>query len=56
MKKSFLHIDIMRGESFVKTAHMPYNPLFRVSSDQVMDYIQKHYPSLYAGKFTFHIY
>lgn len=58
MKQSFLHIDIMKGERFVKTIHMPYCPVFKVTSEQIANYIKDKFPSLSGGggEFTFHVY
>jgi len=47
----------MRGERFVKTIHMPYCPAFKVTSEQIAEYIKDKFPVLSAGgKFTFHVY
>ncbi|EJW96124.1 hypothetical protein EVA_15771 [gut metagenome] len=57
MKQAYLHIDVMRGERFVKTIHMPYCPAFKVTSEQIAEYIKDKFPVLSAGgKFTFHVY
>lgn len=41
-----IQFDVMQGEHFVCTLRMPYNPLFRVSIDDIVEYAYSKRPTL----------
>lgn len=46
--RKFLSFDVMKngGEDFVCTMEMPYNPLFKLKLQEVLDYILSKRPTL----------
>ena len=46
--RKFLSFDVMKngGEDFVCTMKMPYNPLFKLKLQEVLDYILSKRPTL----------
>lgn len=50
MARKFLHIDVMDGERYVRTLHMPYLPAFRVKPEDVEKFVRAKCPSLMRKK------
>jgi len=46
MARKYLHIDVMDGERYVRTLHMPYLPAFRVKPEDVEKFVRAKCPSL----------
>lgn len=59
MKESsmkWMHIDIMTvGGVFLCTLHYRYNPIFKVSMDEIHDFVMSKRPSLQNKKIVMYI-
>ena len=52
----WLHIDVMTvGGVFLCTLHYRYNPIFKVSMDEIHDFVMSKRPSLQNKKIVMYI-